>query len=200
MCNECYPGIQVVRWHEGSISKGCMCEKGVHHFSCFNNVDPGEKPNVLRVLNQVEEMLIAWVNLILKVSHAHGGQYKYSGHIKILPQDMSSIERKLPRWFEKLDLSIVRRRGVQSKYYECYVKRQHVLDGLVYKSPMNKYYKDVEIDMDSVVSLTERPTDVSSRLQFFYSDLDEVAREDVEMDSEVVDSMHCHQSSFLSHL
>ena len=59
VCNESYPGIQVVRWHEGPIYKRCNSERGAHHFSCFNNMDPGEQYEVLRVLTQIEEMLIA---------------------------------------------------------------------------------------------------------------------------------------------
>jgi hypothetical protein len=38
---------------------------------------------------------------------------------------------------------------------------------------MDKYYRDVQIDMDSLDSLPERPTDVSSRLKFVDSDIQE---------------------------
>jgi hypothetical protein len=59
-------------------------------------MDPGEQPHVLRVLTQVEEMLIAQVNPILQVTHAHGGKYKYSGHTISFPQDISMIAKNLP--------------------------------------------------------------------------------------------------------
>lgn len=48
-------------------------------------MDPCEQPLFLRILTQVEEMLIARVNPILQVTHAHGGQYKYSGHTISFP-------------------------------------------------------------------------------------------------------------------
>ena len=83
MCHvfqESYPGIQVLRGSEGLICKRCKQERGSHHFSQWNHMDPSEKPHVLRVLTQVEEMLIACVNPILQVTHARGGIYKYSGH------------------------------------------------------------------------------------------------------------------------
>ena len=86
-------------------------------------MDPGDQPHVLNVLTQVEEMLIARVNPILQVTHARGGQYKYSGHTISFPQDISTIAKHLPRRVEDLDILIVRRRGAQSKHYECYVKR-----------------------------------------------------------------------------
>ena len=59
-------------------------------------MDPGDEHEVLRVLKQVEELIIMWVNLILQVTHACGGQYKYSCHTICFLQDISSIEKKLP--------------------------------------------------------------------------------------------------------
>ena len=41
-------------------------------------------------------MLISRANLILQVTHAHGGQYKYSGHTICFPQDISNIATYLP--------------------------------------------------------------------------------------------------------
>jgi len=48
-------------------------------------MDPGEQPRVLGIFTQVEEMLIALVKTILQVTHARGGQYKYSGNIICFP-------------------------------------------------------------------------------------------------------------------
>lgn len=59
-------------------------------------------------MTQVEEMLIAWVNQILQVVHACGGEYKYRVHMICPPQDISSIAKKLPRHVEELDFFIVR--------------------------------------------------------------------------------------------
>ena len=43
-------------------------------------MEPHDKPIILSILSQIEEMLIARVSPILQVKHARGGQYKYSGH------------------------------------------------------------------------------------------------------------------------
>ena len=86
-------------------------------------MDLGDQPHVLNVLTQVEEMLIARVNPILQVTHARGGQYKYSGHTISFQQDISTILKHLPRRVEHLDILIVRIHGAQYKHYECYVKR-----------------------------------------------------------------------------
>ena len=48
-------------------------------------MDLGIQPLLLAVLTQVEEMLISRANPVLQVTHAHGGQYKYSGHTICFP-------------------------------------------------------------------------------------------------------------------
>jgi len=84
-------------------------------------MDLGEEPKVIRFLTQVEEILIAQVNPILQVTHACGGQYKYSGHTISFPQYISSIVKMLPRRVKQRDFLIVRRGGVRYEFYECYV-------------------------------------------------------------------------------
>ena len=131
MCHifqESYPGILVVRHSEGLVCRQCKSERGAHRFCQYNNMDPSEKPHILRVLIQAGEMLIARVNRILQVTHARGGQYKYSGHTISVPQDISTIVQSLPQHVEDIDFLIVRRHGTESKYYECYVKGSRVMD------------------------------------------------------------------------
>jgi len=59
-------------------------------------MDPGPQPAILTSLSQIEEMLIARVNPILRVTHARGGQYKYSGHTICFPQYITKIANMLP--------------------------------------------------------------------------------------------------------
>ena len=99
MCNvfhESYHGMNAFRQDEGLVCVRCRQECGIHHFSRDNNMNPGKQPLILSILTQVEEMLIAQVNPILQVTHAHGGQYKYSGHTIIFPQNIVSIVKTLP--------------------------------------------------------------------------------------------------------
>lgn len=59
-------------------------------------MDLGKQPQVLKVLTQVEEMLIAHANPILQVMHPIGGQYKYRGHTISFPQEIKDVTRTLP--------------------------------------------------------------------------------------------------------
>ena len=79
-CMESYPGIVTHPSSTRHIFHRCQTEINGHRFSKWNNMDPGAQPNVLSILTQVEEMIIARVSPILQVKNAHGGQYKYSGH------------------------------------------------------------------------------------------------------------------------
>ena len=155
VCRESYPGMN----------------PGIHRFSRYNNMNPGKQPPVLSILTQVEEMLIARVNPILQVTHARGGQYKYSGHTISFPQDIVSIAKTLPRRIEDLDILIVRREGPPSKHYDCIVSRSRVMDALHYKIRVDKYYRDVEVDLESVICLPDQPIDVSSKLHYINSDI-----------------------------
>ena len=103
-------------------------------------MDLGEQPLVFPVLTQVEEMLIARVSPILQVTHARGGQYKYSGHTISFTQDVTSIAKSLPRQIEDLDILIVRREGCQSKHYDCIVSISHGMNASHYKILKDKYY------------------------------------------------------------
>ena len=121
ICKECYPGIVTKKFHEAYTCSRCILESKGHRFSLDNNMDPGKQPSVLAVLTQVEEMLISRANPILQVTHAHGGQYKYSGHTICFPQDISNIATYLPHLVSKLDILVVWKCNSTNKPYELFV-------------------------------------------------------------------------------
>ena len=116
-------------------------------------MDPGKQPPVLVVLTQVEEMLISRANPILQVTHARGGQYKYSGHTSCFPQDISNIATYLPHLVSELDILIVRKCNSTNKPYELFVSRTHVLASLQFKMENDPYYKDVQVNPIELASL-----------------------------------------------
>ena len=124
-------------------------------------MDLGNQSTVLAVLTQVEEMLISHANPILQVTHAHGGQYKYSGHTICFPQDISNIATYLPHLVSKLDILIVRKCNSTNKPYELFVSQTHVLVALQFKMANNPYYKDVQINPIALASLPLISADIS---------------------------------------
>ena len=85
ICKECYPGIVTKKFHGAYACSRCILKQKGHWFSLENNMDSGNQPIFLPVLTQVEEIIISHANPILQVTHAHGGQYKYSRHTICFP-------------------------------------------------------------------------------------------------------------------
>ncbi|XP_059070762.1 uncharacterized protein LOC131860375 [Cryptomeria japonica] len=164
ICKEKYIGMHVKLTQREVICSRCYNEKGVLQFSIANNMDPGEQPIILKRLSQVEEMLIARIALVLQVSHARGGQYKYIGHTINFPQDISKIATTLPRKFQHLEIVIIRRTNLEGKKYDCYVNRFNVMDTLSYKIQHDHYYNDVIIGVATAELLPLTTIDISDFL------------------------------------
>ena len=64
----------------------------------------------------------------------------------------------------------------------------------------DKYYSDVEIESDSIASLLERDTDVSSKLKFVDSDIQEQEMDKNDANFEGIDTnyLDAHPSSFVA--
>ena len=53
---------------------------------------------------------------------------------------------------------------------------------LHYKIQMDKYYRDVEVDLESVICLPNQPIDVSSKLRYINSDIADSKYIDADID------------------
>ena len=110
-------------------------------------------------------MLIACASPILQVMHSIGGQYKYRGHTISFPQEIKYVAKTLPRHINNLDLMVVvRKKGRQGSSYDFTVRKQKVMDALLYKIQNDPYYQDVRVDYDTVEELPENATDISHML------------------------------------
>ena len=165
ICKESYPSMKVKTFRGLPTCLCCAAERYVHRFSLPNNMDPSPQPHVLSALTQVEEMLIARVNPILQVSHARGGQLKYSGHTICFPQDITNIVNTLPRMLSELDILVVNKPTSTHKSYAFFVSRSRVMAALEYKLANDPYFKDVQINPSAVAALPLHPTDVSPLLR-----------------------------------
>ena len=106
-------------------------------------------------------MLISRANPVLQVTHAHGGQYKYSGHTICFPQDISNISKYLPHLISELDILVVRKCNSTNNPYEVFVRCTRVLATLEYKMENDPYYKDVHVNLVALSSLPLVSTNIS---------------------------------------
>ena len=65
---------------------------------------------------------------------------------------------------------------------------------------MDKYYRDVEVDPESVVCLPDHPTDVSSKLRYIKSDIADSEDIDVDIDRFGTHRLETHPSSFTARM
>ena len=70
-------------------------------------MDPGEVPEELQGLTQVEEMLIAQIFLIVSVYYLHSGQYAYHGNVINFHQDVLEFTTRLLHCSSLLDVFLV---------------------------------------------------------------------------------------------
>jgi len=137
-------------------------KKNGHHFSILNNMDPGEQLVCLKILTQIEEMLIARVSPVIQVTYERGAQLKYISHTIYFPQDISSITTQLPRHLDAVDILIVNKKNIKDQQYNFYVSKKHIYEALHYGIEFDPYYKDVQIDENALSLLLDISTDISS--------------------------------------
>ena len=70
-------------------------------------MDPGEAPEELQGLTDIEEMLIAQVFTVMSVYRLRGGQHGYRGNIINFPQDVQEFTTHLPRQPSTLNVLVV---------------------------------------------------------------------------------------------
>src|SRR3989337_1278848 len=85
ICNERIPLMILVK----EMCRRCYTEKTLpKKFSAENNMDPGDVPEELKGLTEIEEMLIAQVFTVMSVYQLRGGQNAYTGNVINFTQDI----------------------------------------------------------------------------------------------------------------
>ena len=74
------------------------------------------------------------------------------------------------------------------------------MDALHYKIRMEKYYRDFEVDPESIICLPDQPIDVSSKLRYINSDIADSEEYDIYIDSFGTHRFKTHPSSFIARM
>ncbi|GAU99773.1 hypothetical protein RvY_10725 [Ramazzottius varieornatus] len=130
---------------------------GVRKFPAENELDPGVfVPDQLKGLTQVEQMLIAKVATVVQVFSLKGGQRGYTGNVISFPQHVRGFVTNLPRNVRMLDIVIVRRtaRDVEA-YKDFHVRRDKILDALLWLRQNKRHYTDIQIDENNLAMLPQ---------------------------------------------
>src|SRR5579862_7106014 len=126
-------------------------------FSKDNDMDPGEVPEELQGLTDIEEMLIAQVFTVMSIYRLRGGQHGYRGNIINFPQDVQEFTTHLPRQPSTLNVLVVRRQSENdpTAFRDFRVRRDKVARALLWLKENNNYYENINIDNETLESLPE---------------------------------------------
>ena len=84
-----------------------------------------------------------------------GGQHGYKGQILNLSQDIQTLLDTLPPSVTDLPILVLRRTGANDSYSNFMVRRQKVLDALLWLQRNNPFYKSIVIDHNILQQLPE---------------------------------------------
>ena len=145
VCHEAWPLKSKPRSPDTYICSRCNRDKKIPKtFSKENSMISSPIPPELQGLTQVEEMLVARALPIMRVYIKPGGQRGYSGHCVNLPQHVDELASSLPRYPKDLSVIIVKIKGKENTFKDVNVRRQKVLDSLLWLKQNNPHYKNVE--------------------------------------------------------
>ena len=152
VCNERFP-FNLIQ----NACLRCYRDKNlVKKFSASNNMDPGDVPEDLQGLTEIEEMLISRIFPVISVYCLRGGQYAYRGNVINFSQDVSEFVTRLPRIPSSLDVLIVRRNSANGVAFRDFtVRHTKVTRALYWLKENNRYYTDIVIDKEVLHSLPE---------------------------------------------
>ena len=110
-CSQCHEEWIIIQLNRDTVCHRCELkdkDKEPPLFSDDNEMDPGEVPEHLPALSQVEEMLIARVHLHLEAKRIRGLQYQYTSHTVCFMNDSTKLYDTLPLLPRHLDLFLLR--------------------------------------------------------------------------------------------
>ena len=122
----------------------------------------------------------------MTIYHLPQGQYRYTGHVINMPQDLSVFATSLPRLPSELDVMIVRKKGSNKTHRDFRVKRMVVQRALQWLKRNNKYYRNIDIDV-SVLSQLPDDGDLTDKCGVGIEDNAEKQEEEEELPSEDTD-------------
>jgi hypothetical protein len=168
------------KWFEMKLNSSEVCNKCIvaqkrkampYVYSEGNAMDPGEMPDGLQPLTQVEEMLIARAHVQMVMKRVRGHQFHYSGHTVTFLQDVVKFSSALPLLPEDLDIVMLKPPTATADLArfrlqfsrDMKVRRGVVLAWLRHLKQHHPDYSHITIDQENLSQLPE-DGDVSHRL------------------------------------
>ena len=128
-------------------------------FSAENDMDPGEQPECLKVLDTVEIAAISLICPVLSIYKVKGGSTGLKGHSISFAQNIQEFITKLPRFPRDLPYIIIK---APHQNMPLTASRQKIMDALIWLKRNNPHYKDIIIDEQA---LNQYPEDSNTPIR-----------------------------------
>lgn len=168
-CKNCKAGFPEMKL----INEVCeRCVRNPQKYTKFNNMYPGEVPDHLPKLNDIEQMLIALNHPLVIVYRKRGGQNHYSGHVIHFPQNITTYVNKLPHTINNIPYYVIFDAQSKSGSIELEVDASKLREWLLWLKTNYQYYHHIEIDEEAMTSMgkAENVTELFHQLQVETSD------------------------------
>ncbi|KAE8746251.1 hypothetical protein FOCC_FOCC007123 [Frankliniella occidentalis] len=120
-----------------------------------NNMDPKSQSSELIGLTYIEKQLICRVHSVFSIYKVNKGQSNYRGQVINFPQNIQTEAERLPHLVADLDNLIVVKLSSDIDLKDFHVRKDKVLQALLWLKENNPMYSDVVIDDDGMCALPE---------------------------------------------
>lgn len=164
--------------HVNGICEQCWADWSKNQtvkFGLLNDFDPFLPPNnaaaaeyaLLPKLSELEEMLIALHQPIMKIYRLKGGAFGFAGNVVNLVQNVDEVIHQLPRTLANVNMIVVRKQtGDQpTDYRDFKVNKNHIVQWLRFLKDHNQYYRNITIDELTLDNLPNTPAEVYNQLR-----------------------------------
>ncbi|KAK3916820.1 hypothetical protein KUF71_025921 [Frankliniella fusca] len=124
--------------------------KDCHIYTSSNDLDPKDVPSELLDLTFVEQQVIARVHPVLSLYKVKNVHYKYLGQIINFPQNVQELCDILPNTVENLSGVLAIRCKDSDGFRDFFIRKQKVLNALVWLKANNPFYYDIQISQDRI--------------------------------------------------
>ena len=150
--------ITTIHQPDGSVRQIRLPAK----FSAENDMHARDPPDVLTVLNQVEQACVSRIGVVMKLYRLRGRALFLKGHIISYPQDVAEFAARLPPLPVDLPIIVVKAPG---QPVPLQANRNRILAALQWLVNNNRFYADLEIDFDALNHYPDNSTDFVTGVQ-----------------------------------
>ncbi|KAK3917073.1 Maturase K [Frankliniella fusca] len=118
-------------------------------------MDPLPVPQELVGLSYIEKQLICRVHSVFSLYKVQRGQYKYKGQVINFPQQVQNVADTLPHLVADLNNLVVFKLDNDINLSDFYVRKDKVLNALLWLKQNNPLYQDIHIDEHKLSTLPD---------------------------------------------